>query len=96
MLQKHKLARIHEIIQLVNEQEPQRTDIIRALKRCSYGKWTSSGYYQFYFPGKKNKSSMMKFRENIIVEHKRLGFIVLDIYTDGSIAGIEFINLIKE
>jgi hypothetical protein len=93
---KHKLARIGEIIQLVSEQEPERTDIVQALKKCSYGKWTSSGYYRFYLPAKKSKGPAMKFKENIMVEHNRLGLIVLDVYTNGSIAGIEFINLIEE
>jgi len=93
---KHKLARINEIIKLVSEQEPERTDIVRALKRCSFGKWTSSGYYKFYLPPKKNKRAGMKLKENIIVEHESLGFIILDVYTNGNIAGIEFINLVEE
>lgn len=93
---KHKLGKIDEIIKLVKEQEPERTDIVQALKKCSYGKWASSGYYEFYLPGRKNKTPVMKFKENIIIEHDRLGFIVLDVYQDGRIGGIEFIDLIKE
>jgi hypothetical protein len=33
---KNKFSRINEIIQLVTEQEPERSDIIKALKKCSY------------------------------------------------------------
>lgn len=89
-------ARIKEIIQLVKQQEPGRSDIIKSLKKCSGGKWTSSGYYQFVFGSKNNKGPEWKFNENIVLEHEFLGFIVLDVLKNGSIGGIEYINLIKD
>jgi hypothetical protein len=95
-LTKHKFSRINEIINLVAEQEPERTDIIKALKKCSCGRWTSTGYYKFYLASKEPGRFPLKFKENIILQHQRFGFIVLDVYTNGSIAGIEFMNLIEE
>jgi hypothetical protein len=89
-------ARIKEIIELVRQQEPERKDIIKSLQKCSGGKWTSSGYYQFVFASKNNKGPEWKFNENIVLEHEFLGFIVLDVLKNGSIAGIEYINLNNE
>ncbi|HEU5365509.1 MAG TPA: hypothetical protein VFU62_08255 [Hanamia sp.] len=97
MLQsKRQPARIKEIIKLVKQQEPERKDIIKSLKKCSGGKWTSSGYYLFVFTSKSNKGTEWKFNENIVLEHEFLGFIVLDVLKNGSIAGIEYINLVNE
>ena len=38
---------IQEIIKLIQEQEPNRQDLIHALEKCSGGQWTRNGYYQF-------------------------------------------------
>jgi hypothetical protein len=93
---KHQPARIEEIIDLVRQQEPERQDVVKALKKCSGGKWTSSGYYQFTAPKKGNKGAEWRFYENIILEHEFLGFIVLDVLRNGRIGGIEFIDMINE
>ena len=93
---KNHFSRIEEIIQLVRQQEPERTDIIKSLKKCGNGKWTSTGYYQFCLSEKAQKKPVRKLKEMIILEQEHLGFIVLDVYTNGSIAGIEFMNLIEE
>lgn len=92
---KRQTARIEEIIELVKQQVPEREDVVKALKKCSVGKWTSSGYYQFPL-SKKGKSADWKFNENLLLEHEFLGFIVLDILKNGIIAGIEFISLIED
>ncbi len=84
-------------IELVKQQEPARMDIIKSLKKCKDGKWTSNAYYEF--PCSKfvnKKEAQWNFYENIPLEHEFLGFIVLDILKNGSIAGIEFINLMEE
>ena len=93
---KNQLGRIEEIIDLVRQQEPQRQDIVKSLKRCSGGKWTSNGYYKFSTPKNGNKGPEWEFRENIVLEHEFLGLIVLDLLKNGRIAGIEFINLIED
>ena len=93
---KNQLGRIEEIIDLVRQQEPQRQDIVKSLKQCSGGKWISSGYYKFYALKNGNKGPKWEFRENIVLEHKFLGLIVLDLLKNGRIAGIEFINLIED
>ena len=92
---KPKPARIEEIIELVKQQVPERADVVKSLKKCSEGEWTSSGYFQFSL-SKKGKSADWKFNENLLLEHEFLGFIVLDILKNGRIAGIEFINLIDD
>jgi len=92
---KPKPARIEEIIELVKQQVPERADVVKSLKKCSEGEWTSSGYFQFSL-SKKGNSADWKFNENLLLEHEFLGFIVLDILKNGRIAGIEFINLIED
>lgn len=94
---KCKPPRLEEIIELVRQQEPGRPDTIKSLKKCAGGKWTSSGYYEFRPSAiSNNKDEQWNFYENILLEHEFLGFIVLDVLKNGSIAGIEFINLIEE
>jgi hypothetical protein len=94
---KQQPARIEEIIELVRQQEPRRKDIIKSLKKSTRGKWTSSKYYEFPCSKmSKKKDLQWNFYENILLEHAFLGLIVLDVLKNGSIAGIEFINLIEE
>jgi hypothetical protein len=70
-------------------------DIVKSLRKCSDGKWESSGYYTPQFPGKPIRVEW-KLNEHIVLEHEFLRRIVLDVLKNGRIGGIEFINLIGE
>ncbi|MCU7552848.1 hypothetical protein OCK74_27260 [Chitinophagaceae bacterium LB-8] len=87
---------IEEIITLVKKQEPERADVIEALQKCSGGKWTSKGYYQFINSKNANEpGAAWQIDESIVLEQENKGDIVLDILKDGRIGGIEFIDLIE-
>lgn len=88
---------IEAIIKLVREQVPEQPEIIAALKRCSGGKWTSSGYYQFIDSKNANQpGAAWQIAESIVLEQENKGDIVLDVLKDGQIGGIEFIDLIEQ
>ena len=88
---------IEWIIDLIKEQEPDRTDLIEQLKKSDRKKWIRQPYIHFvsgarpYQPG-----SEWQFEENIVLEHGSEGTIVLDILKDGRIGGIEFVNQISQ
>jgi len=86
---------IEKIIKLVQEQQPDRHDLVSALRNCKGGQWTSKGYYLFVDSKNANEpGAQWQFDENIVLEQENNGDIVLDILKDGRIGGIEFIDLI--
>lgn len=87
---------IKEIIELVKEQYPTETGIIEGLKNAPEGKWTSNAYYQFVDSSNANAPGAdWQFDENIVLEKKGKGDIVLDLLKDGRVGGIEFLDHIR-
>ncbi|SDC02680.1 hypothetical protein [Williamwhitmania taraxaci] len=89
---------IENIIKLVKEQEPDRQDIVEALRSSKGGYWSSIGYYCFVASDiKPNKpGSNWQYDECMVIEQKEKGDIVIDLLKDGRIGGIEFIDLIDK
>lgn len=88
---------IESIIKLVEKQEPERQDLISALRNCKGGHWSSNGYYQFVNSRNPNQpGSEWQHDESVVIEQKDKGDIVIDILKDGRIGGIEFIDLIDQ
>jgi hypothetical protein len=88
---------IQEIIKLVQEQKPNRQDLIQALEKCSGGQWTGNGYFQFVSSKDSNQpSSGWQNRECVVIEQKGKGDIVIDLLKDERIGGIEFLDLIDK
>jgi hypothetical protein len=86
---------IEEIINLVKKQHPDREDISEALKNCKGGFWGSKAYYQFIDSTHANKEgATWQFAENLILEDRKSGTIILDILTHNRIGGIEFLKKI--
>ena len=84
---------IKEIIELVEKQEPDRQDIIVALTNTVGGHWESKAYYKFVNSKNANKKGAeWQFDENIVLEHDKLGTIILDYLKDKRIGGIEFLE----
>ena len=82
------------LVTLMQEQLPDKTEIIEALKSCTRGVWQKKNY--IYFVNPKNPDllgSEWQFKENIIVEDEARGMILLDILKDGRVGGIQFVNL---
>lgn len=88
---------IQEIIKLVQEQYPDRQDLIDAFQKCTEGSWTSNGYYSFVDSNNANEANAeWQHDECIILEQKDKGDIVIDLLKDGRIGGLEFIDLIDK
>lgn len=88
---------IEQIIELIKEQEPERLDLIEQLKKSDKKNWIKQPYIHFVSAERLNiPGSEWQFDENIVLEHKIEGTIVLDILKDGRIGGIEFVNQIRD
>jgi len=88
---------IEQIIKLIKEQKPDRTDLIEELKKSEIKKWIRQPYIRFVSSERANQlGSEWQFDENIVLEHENEGTIVLDILKDGRIGGIEFVNQIRD
>lgn len=92
---KQETFKIEWIIELLKEQEPERTDLIEQLERNERREWFRQAYIRFVNAERPNQpNSEWQFDENIELEHPTEGTIVLDILKDGRIGGIEFIKYI--
>ncbi|WP_258541692.1 hypothetical protein [Parvicella tangerina] len=88
---------IDQIIELIKEQESERLDLIEQLEKSDRKKWIRQPYIRFVSAERPNQpGSEWQFDENIVLEHKTEGTIVLDILKDGRIGGIEFVSQIKD
>ena len=86
---------INAIIGLVERQEPDRMDVILALKNAKNGWWESGYYYQFVDAKNANKKGAeWQFQENIVLEDPKLGTLVIDYLKDKRIGGIEFMDFL--
>ena len=93
---KNQYFKIEWIIELIKEQEPDRTDLIEQLKKCDIQKWTRQPYIHLVSDAEPNQpGSEWQFEECIVLEHDSEGTIVLDILKDGRIGGIEFVKQLK-
>lgn len=94
---KNQYFEIEWIIDLIKEQEPDKTDLIEQLKKSDRKKWIRQPYIRLISGTRPNQlDSEWQFEENIVLEHDSEGTIVLDILKDGRIGGIEFINQIPQ
>lgn len=88
---------IEQIIELIREQEPDRTDLIEELEKSERKKWIRQPYIRFVSAEKPNQpGSERQFDENIVLENQTEGTIVIDILKDGRIGGIEFVSQIRD
>jgi hypothetical protein len=84
---------IKEIIELVQQQEPNRQDIIIALSNSFGGHWESKAYYRFVDSKNANeKGAEWQFDENVVIESETLGTLVIDYLKDKRIGGIELLK----
>ena len=88
---------IEQIIELIKVQKPERHDLVKQLEKSERKKWIRQPYIQFVSAERPNQTgSEWQFDENIVLEHKTEGTIVLDVLKDGRIGGIEFLSQIKD
>lgn len=82
------------LVTLLQEQLPEKTEVIESVKNCTRGVWQQKNY--IYFVNPKNPDlpgSEWQFQENLIVEDETRGMIVIDILKDGRVGGIQFVNI---
>lgn len=86
---------IKNVIEFIIYNLPEESILKRNLENISSGKWHNKAYYQFVDSHNANTpGSKWIFKENIILEHPKLGTLVLDVLEKDQPGGIEFINLI--
>jgi len=84
---------LEKIIELVKEQEPERIDIIKSLQNCKEGYWWDRSFFKFVEVYKVEGKENRHYVESLEIDAKEIGYIVLDMLSDGQIGGIEFLNL---
>jgi len=90
---KKKYFKKEWLIELLKEQKSKRTDLILQLEKMDKTQWIKKPYIRFINSKKANqKGAEWQFDENIVLEHKTEGTIVLDILKDGRIGGFELLN----
>ena len=88
---------IESIIELLKEQEPDRTDLIDQLRNSGIKGWIRQAYVSFVSRENANQpGSEWQFEENIVLEHETEGTIVLDVLKKRRIGGIEFVSRIPQ
>jgi hypothetical protein len=82
------------LVNLLQQQLPDKTELADAVKNCRRGVWQNKGY--IYFVSPKNPDlpgSEWQFKENVIVEDEARGAVVIDILQDGRVGGLQFLDL---
>jgi len=90
---KRKYFKKEWLIELLKKQKPKSTDLILQLEKMNETQWIKQPYIRFVNSKNANqKGAQWQFDENIVLEHKTQGTIVLDILKDGRIGGFELLN----
>tara|TARA_R110000850_G_scaffold108909_2_gene221439 strand:- start:1129 stop:1413 length:285 start_codon:yes stop_codon:yes gene_type:complete len=93
---KSSYLHIETIIELLKQQEPERTATINHLENQAPCKWLKRAYIPINSSERVNQPlSECQIEESIVLEHEEEGDIVLDILKDGRVAGIEMISYIS-
>ena len=84
------------VVELAEQQIPERAEVIEALKNCISGYWEGDAYFRFTEAQDPNMpGSKWQFKENIILKSATEGTLVLDWLETGEVGGIEFLSRIK-
>lgn len=84
------------LVDLAKEQIPDKPKIISALSNCVKAKRESRAYIYFVSGDNPNQpNSEWQFEENILLEDKKIGTIVLDVLKGNKIGGIELLKYLK-
>ena len=84
------------LIDIANEQIPDKPEIILALSNCVKAKTESKAYIYFVNGDNPNEpDSEWQFKENIVLEDKTHGTIILDVLKGNQIGGVEFLKYLE-
>ena len=83
------------LIAAVQEQAPEFPWLPDALAKCGEGEWESRAYVRYVSRRNPNQpGSVWQFEVNVVLQHKALGMVVLDILKGDRLGGIEFVDRI--
>ncbi len=83
------------LIEDARAQVPEFPWLPDALARCGTGKWESSAYVRYVTSINPNQpKSQWQFETNVVINHRSLGMVVIDILQGDRIGGIEFVDRI--
>ena len=81
------------LVALVQKELPTKPEIAEALKLCTQCVWESEAYVHFVHTPHTNK--IISFAgTGVILEDPKRGMIVIDTCANGSIAGVEFLDVV--
>jgi len=84
------------LIEDVLAQAPEFSWLPAALAGCGAGKWKSRAYVHYVSPVNPNQpGSEWQHKTNVVINHRVLGMVVIDILQDNRIGGIEFVDRIE-
>lgn len=87
---------IKDLIKILEKEETKNENLIILMQNCNGGKWKNKAYYQFVNSENPNQvGSEWQFLDNVVIEHKVIGTIIIDLLKDNRIGGFEFYNLIE-
>ena len=87
---------IKDLIKILEKEETKNENLIILMQNCNSGKWKNKAYYQFVNSENPNQvGSEWQFLDNVVIEHKVIGTIIIDLLKDNRIGGFEFYNLIE-
>ncbi len=90
---KRKYFKKEWLIELLKEQKPKREGLVLQLEEMTASEWIKKPYIRFVSGKNANqKGAQWQFQENIVLEHKTQGIIVLDILKDDRIGGFELLD----
>lgn len=85
-----------ELLNLLKSEIPNQKELISFVEKIKVENWKSRAYVYFINPQNPNQpNSDWQFEENLILESKKYGTLILDILTDNRIGGVEFYNNLK-
>jgi hypothetical protein len=83
------------LIEAVKEQAPEYPWLPEALTKCGAGEWESPAYVGYVSRREPNQpGSEWQFEANIVLSHRTLGMVVIDVLKSNRLGGIEFVDRI--
>lgn len=83
------------LVEVVREQAPEFSWLPEALANCGAGEWESRAYVGYVSRLNANQpGAVWQFETNVILNHKKLGMVVLDVLKGNRLGGIELVDRI--
>lgn len=88
---KNTYLHISTLLDLMQEQEPERAEVMEQLKSLGDKKYVRQAYIYLLSPEQRKDEEV---KESITLEHEVEGTLVLDVLSGGRLLGVELVNCI--